>query len=327
MDQRQSMQHTQHYQQDQLNNGSSEQDKQKQGSSTQNTQQFDNQSTSSFDSKQSDLSSRHVILTSPKQPFDVSHPSGIKDTTSVGMVSTTSSQEKNSVSMFNAPFSVPSAGIMSPSQIAENLLSMPLSELGGDQDSQYRKIFVGGLPHNLSDEEFKAYFIQFGQIEDSAILRDKRTGKPRGFGFVTYSRIDSLDIVMDNKERHVIQGKWVDCKRAVPASKMKDEVTEILPQVPLVVPILPVPLKKRIPDVYIEPKVLLDPKIQTLIQAVPLQIKAPIALLPQVLDSKAKEIQFVAPQVKELPTAPETVIPPQFNLAALAQFLTGQTLP
>ena len=102
-----------------------------------------------------------------------------------------------------------------------------------EQESQYRKIFVGGLPHNLSDEEFKAYFVKFGDIEDSAILRDKRTGKPRGFGFVTYMNLKSLDVVMDNTERHVIQGKWVDCKRAVPASKMKDdgvlEVNELQP--------------------------------------------------------------------------------------------------
>lgn len=85
-------------------------------------------------------------------------------------------------------------------------------------DSQFRKIFVGGLPHNLGDDEFRKYFIQFGEIEDCAILKDKRTGKPRGFGFVTYKDIEVLNIVMDNKDKHHIQGKWVDCKRAVPAS-------------------------------------------------------------------------------------------------------------
>jgi RNA-binding protein Musashi len=76
---------------------------------------------------------------------------------------------------------------------------------------------VGGLPHNLSDEEFKNYFIVFGEIEDCAILKDKRTGKPRGFGFVTYKAITSVEQVMRMKDVHSIQGKWVDCKRAVPA--------------------------------------------------------------------------------------------------------------
>jgi RNA recognition motif-containing protein len=89
-----------------------------------------------------------------------------------------------------------------------------------------RKIFVGGLPHNLSDEEFRVYFAQFGTIDDCAILKDKRTGKPRGFGFVTYHDLPTLDVVMEKKDTHFIQGKWVDCKRAVPAVLIQDDVSE-----------------------------------------------------------------------------------------------------
>ena len=86
---------------------------------------------------------------------------------------------------------------------------------------------MGGLPHNLEDDEFKEYFARFGEIDDSAILKDKRTGKPRGFGFVTYMEVNSVDKVMDLKDSHVIQGKWVDCKRAVPASQMKEAVSSL----------------------------------------------------------------------------------------------------
>lgn len=83
---------------------------------------------------------------------------------------------------------------------------------------------MGGLPHNLSDEDFKSYFAPYGDIDDCAILKDKRTGKPRGFGFVTYRDLNSLDLVMEKKEAHFIQGKWVDCKRAVPADLIKEEI-------------------------------------------------------------------------------------------------------
>ena len=44
---------------------------------------------------------------------------------------------------------------------------------------------------------------------------------------------------MDNKEKHVIQAKWVDCKRAVPASKMKDDGLELIPQLSQPLPIIP----------------------------------------------------------------------------------------
>lgn len=88
-------------------------------------------------------------------------------------------------------------------------------------DPQYRKIFVGGLPHNLSINEFRDYFSRFGILEDCVILKDKRTQKPRGFGFVTYCSIQSVATVMKNKEKHFINDKWVDCKSAIPVNQMK----------------------------------------------------------------------------------------------------------
>ena len=51
---------------------------------------------------------------------------------------------------------------------------------------------------------FKSYFANFGEIEDCVILQDKRTNKPRGFGFVTYRDIRSVNIVLKLKMKHVI---------------------------------------------------------------------------------------------------------------------------
>merc|ERR1719296_754114 len=43
---------------------------------------------------------------------------------------------------------------------------------------------------------------------------DKVTGKPRGFGFVVFEHIDMLEAVLRDYDRHVIDGKWVEVKRA-----------------------------------------------------------------------------------------------------------------
>ena len=97
------------------------------------------------------------------------------------------------------------------------------SQDSGDQiDAQLRKVFVGGLPHNLQLAHFRSYFINFGEIEDCVILQDKRTNKPRGFGFVTYRDIRSVNLVLKLKMKHVIQNKWVDVKSAVPIQQMKE---------------------------------------------------------------------------------------------------------
>lgn len=65
--------------------------------------------------------------------------------------------------------------------------------------AQMRKIFVGGLPHNLDLSTFQSYFIQFGEMEDSVIMADKRTNRPRGFGFVTFKSASSVNAVLTIK--------------------------------------------------------------------------------------------------------------------------------
>ena len=89
-------------------------------------------------------------------------------------------------------------------------------------DSQLRKVFVGGLPHNLELAQFKAYFIKFGGIDDIVILQDKRTQRPRGFGFVTFSDIRSVNLVLKMRDQHQIDGKWIDVKSAVPVQQMRE---------------------------------------------------------------------------------------------------------
>lgn len=53
------------------------------------------------------------------------------------------------------------------------------------QDDNYskfnmRKIFVGGLPPNIREEELKAYFDQFGEVVQCLLMIDKPTKKSRG---------------------------------------------------------------------------------------------------------------------------------------------------
>jgi RNA-binding protein Musashi len=84
-----------------------------------------------------------------------------------------------------------------------------------------KKLFVGGLPQPITDFEFKEFFAQFGEIEDSVVLYDRETGKARGFGFVTFRRAESLDLCLLHPEANIIKGKWVEVKRATPREQMQ----------------------------------------------------------------------------------------------------------
>lgn len=89
---------------------------------------------------------------------------------------------------------------------------------GEEQKFAYnsKKIFVGGLPHGLTETEFKQYFVKYGEIEDCVVMYDRNTGKPRGFGFITYKDEQSIDLVLQQKFQHKIRNKWIECKRATP---------------------------------------------------------------------------------------------------------------
>ncbi|GER37485.1 RNA-binding (RRM/RBD/RNP motifs) family protein [Striga asiatica] len=78
-----------------------------------------------------------------------------------------------------------------------------------------KKIFVGGLSTNLTEQEFRSYFAKFGRITDVVVMHDNMTHRPRGFGFITYDSEDSVEEVMQ-KNFHELAGKLVEVKRAVP---------------------------------------------------------------------------------------------------------------
>lgn len=81
-----------------------------------------------------------------------------------------------------------------------------------------KKIFVGGLPATLTENEFRKYFGGFGVVNDVVIIYDRETRRPRGFGFITFDNEDSVDRVLC-KTFHELNGKLVEVKHAYPQPK------------------------------------------------------------------------------------------------------------
>nr|ACU18580.1 unknown [Glycine max] len=76
------------------------------------------------------------------------------------------------------------------------------------------KIFIGGLARETTIAQFIKHFGKYGEITDSVIMKDRKTGQPRGFGFITYADPSVVDKVIE--EPHVINGKQVEIKRTIP---------------------------------------------------------------------------------------------------------------
>lgn len=80
-------------------------------------------------------------------------------------------------------------------------------------DSDQGKLFIGGISWDTSEDELKEYFGNYGEVLQTVVMRDKATGRPRGFGFVVFADPSILDRVLQDK--HVIDGRTVEAKRAL----------------------------------------------------------------------------------------------------------------
>ncbi|KAH7439048.1 hypothetical protein KP509_04G042600 [Ceratopteris richardii] len=80
------------------------------------------------------------------------------------------------------------------------------------------KIFIGGLSREITTEVLTRHFEKYGELTDSVIMKNRSTGQPRGFGFVTYADPSIVDRVL--QDTHVIDGRTVDAKRTVPREKI-----------------------------------------------------------------------------------------------------------
>jgi RNA recognition motif-containing protein len=45
-------------------------------------------------------------------------------------------------------------------------------------------IYVGNLPYSMDDNELRSAFSEFGAVQSASVVKDKFTGRSRGFGFV-----------------------------------------------------------------------------------------------------------------------------------------------
>ncbi|CAM8921411.1 unnamed protein product [Rhodiola kirilowii] len=76
------------------------------------------------------------------------------------------------------------------------------------------KLFIGGISWDTNEERMREYFQNFGEVLEAVIMKDRNTGRARGFGFVVFADPAVAERVV--MEKHVIGGRTVEAKKAVP---------------------------------------------------------------------------------------------------------------
>ena len=83
------------------------------------------------------------------------------------------------------------------------------------EDERDRKLFVGGLGYDTTDDKLKDHFEQYGELTDYVVVKFTDTKKSRRFGFVTFRNPKMVEECLSNHS-HTIDGKTVELKRATP---------------------------------------------------------------------------------------------------------------
>ncbi len=83
--------------------------------------------------------------------------------------------------------------------------------MGTEEDA--RKLFVAGLPDTVTDEGLRALFTSTGSgIDELSLPRDRATGRPRGFAFVTLSSADEAQRAREQLDGSMLEGRSISVR-------------------------------------------------------------------------------------------------------------------
>ena len=78
------------------------------------------------------------------------------------------------------------------------------------------KMYVGNLPFNATEDSVKALFAEFGAVQSVALVNDRETGRPRGFGFVEMANNAEGDRAIAELNGRELDGRALNVNEARP---------------------------------------------------------------------------------------------------------------
>ena len=77
-------------------------------------------------------------------------------------------------------------------------------------------IYVGNLSFEVTDEDLRQAFEEFGAVESAAVVMDKYSGRSRGFGFVEMATSDEANAAISGLDGSDLKGRNLKVNEARP---------------------------------------------------------------------------------------------------------------
>lgn len=77
-------------------------------------------------------------------------------------------------------------------------------------------LYVGNIPFNLREEELQDVFAQYGEVSSVKIIKDKFTGKSKGFAFVEMSSSEAGNNAVSQVNGMEVKGRQLKVNEAKP---------------------------------------------------------------------------------------------------------------
>jgi len=78
------------------------------------------------------------------------------------------------------------------------------------------KLYVGNLPWSIDDNGLKELFTSYGDIEEAVLIKDKFSGRSKGFGFVTFTDDAAANKAIAEMHEKDVEGRPLTVSEAKP---------------------------------------------------------------------------------------------------------------
>ncbi|UCG57178.1 MAG: RNA-binding protein [Phycisphaerales bacterium] len=80
-------------------------------------------------------------------------------------------------------------------------------------------IYVGNLHHDVTDKDLKLAFDAIGSVESADVIKDRVTGKSRGFGFVDMPDKKQAQAAIETMNGKDLMGRTINVNEARPRGR------------------------------------------------------------------------------------------------------------